>query len=441
MKHLMRILNFIIITAAANCFLPLMSIDRLYIAAILGALFILANISPSIADRSVRGLRLRICADGCELLRLFLASTAVSVGWHIYTAFACIPDNWKTWLISAAVAAVVEALVFWNGIIRVYCTSAQLGLRWRVIGVICGWIPIANLWALANIISVASREAKEESAKKLLNEQRREKQICRTKYPLLLVHGVFFRDSAVLNYWGRIPAELERNGAQVYYGNHQSARAVADSGAEIAERIKAIIAQTGCEKVNIIAHSKGGLDSRYAVSMLDAAPYVASITTVNSPHRGCGFADYLLEKIPDSTQQVVASKYNAAARKLGDTAPDFMAAVRDLTAEACEARNEKVMDAAGIFYQSIGSTIKKAAGGSFPMNFTFPLVKFFDGPNDGLVSEPSFPWGEEYRLLEAKGKRGISHCDIIDLNRENLPDFDVREFYVQLVSDLRERGF
>ena len=30
---------------------------------------------------------------------------------------------------------------------------------------------------------------------------------------------------------------------------------------------------------------------------------------------------------------------------------------------------------------------------------------------------------------------------MIDLNRENVPDFDVREFYVQLVHALKERGF
>ena len=44
-------------------------------------------------------------------------------------------------------------------------------------------------------------------------------------------------------------------------------------------------------------------------------------------------------------------------------------------------------------------------------------------------------------MLRPKGKRGISHGDMIDLNRENIRGFDVREFYVQLVSDLREKGF
>lgn len=77
-----------------------------------------------------------------------------------------------------------------------------------------------------------------------------------------MVHGVFFRDFRYLDYWGRIPAELEKNGTVIYYGNHQSAASVADSGAEIAARIKAVLQETGSEKVNIIAHSKGGLDSR-----------------------------------------------------------------------------------------------------------------------------------------------------------------------------------
>ena len=39
------------------------------------------------------------------------------------------------------------------------------------------------------------------------------------------------------------------------------------------------------------------------------------------------------------------------------------------------------------------------------------------------------------------GKRGISHGDMIDLNRQNIEEFDVREFYVQLVADLKKRGF
>ena len=74
------------------------------------------------------------------------------------------------------------------------------------------------------------------------------------------------------------------------------------------------------------------------------------------------------------------------------------------------------------------------------MNVAYPIVRFFDGPNDGLVSETSFAFGEKYTLLTPKGDRGISHGDMIDLNRENIEDFDVREFYVGLVEELKGRG-
>ena len=78
--------------------------------------------------------------------------------------------------------------------------------------------------------------------------------------------------------------------------------------------------------------------------------------------------------------------------------------------------------------------------GQFPLNLSYRYVKNFDGENDGLVGESSFAWGEKYTLLRSEGARGISHGDVIDLNRENIGDFDVRAFYTELVSDLRCRG-
>jgi len=334
----------------------------------------------------------------------------------------------------------VEALVFWSGIIRVYLTSAQIGVKWRAIGIICGWIPAVHLAVLVKIIRMASDEWEFESGKIMQAQERKDEQLCRTRYPILMVHGVFFRDFKYFNYWGRIPQELEKHGAVIYYGNHQSAASVADSGKELAGRIRQIVDETGCEKVNIIAHSKGGLDSRYAVSCLGMDQYVASLTTVNTPHRGCIFADYLLNKIPAAAKDKVAEGYNSALKVLGDETPDFTAAVTDLTASACQEFNRKVPDCPGIYYQSVGSKLNAASGGRFPLNFSHQLVKYFDGPNDGLVAESSFPWGEDYTFLTTSGRRGISHGDMIDLNRENIKDFDVREYYVGLVNGLKERG-
>jgi len=77
----------------------------------------------------------------------------------------------------------------------------------------------------------------------------------------------------------------------------------------------------------------------------------------------------------------------------------------------------------------------------FPLNFSHYLVEYFDGPNDGLVAETSFPWGADYTFLTTTGDRGISHGDMIDLNRENIQDFDVREYFVTLVHQLKEKGY
>lgn len=443
MKYIRRVCCGLIIFLTANIPLMKMIFPKLGgIALMLLLVFGTAviNIVPAASHRRLPGKRLKICADGCELLIYFLISVSASVICLLATLPMLFPENKIMWLGNLACVVLVEAAVFWSGIIRVYLTSAQIGIKWRTIGLACGWIPVVHLIVLLKIIRMASDEWEFESGKIMQAQERKDEMLCRTRYPILMVHGVFFRDFKYFNYWGRIPKELEKHGATIFYGNHQSAAAVADSGAELADRIREIIAETGCGKLNIIAHSKGGLDSRYAVSRLGVEEYVASITTVNTPHRGCIFADYLLGKIPEAAKDKVAQSYNSALKVLGDENPDFIAAVTDLTASACKEFNQKVPDRPGIYYQSVGSKLNVASGGRFPLNFSHQLVKYFDGPNDGLVAESSFPWGEDYTFLTTSGKRGISHGDMIDLNRENIKDFDVREYYVGLVNGLKEKG-
>ena len=389
--------------------------------------------------------RLNILGIGNKLLLVFIISVfLIGIGLIAMIAQDGIKDvfkqNWG-WIL---IVVLIEVIIFWTGIIMVYLTSVQLGIKMRIIGIICGMIPIAHLIALAAIISITGREARFEKKKLKLNKKRHDQQICRTKYPILMVHGVFFRDSKYLNYWGRIPKELSENGATIYYGEHQSAAAVTDSAKELAARIRRILEETGCEKVNVIAHSKGGLDIKTAVATTDIAPYVASITTINTPHRGCEFADYLMGKAPQGLKDKVASVYNSTLKKLGDNNPDFIAAVTDLTASGCSEITKLTENYdyknAGIYTQSIGSVMKMATSGAFPLNMSYHLVKHFDGKNDGLVGQDSFQWGEDYTFLENKYKRGISHGDMIDLNRENIKGFDVREFYVKLVERLKKKG-
>ena len=237
------------------------------------------------------GPRLNILGFGGGLLVFFWVSVVICVA-----AFANILMYYgieytftELWGIPVGII-VVENIIFWTGIIMVYMTSKQMSMKLKLIGIFVGMIPIAHLIALFFIIRISLYEYFLETSKIKVNAQRKDQQICKTKYPILMIHGIFFRDFKRFNYWGRIPRELEINGATIYYGNHESAETVDKSAEKLAERVREIIKETGAEKLNVIAHSKGGLDIKYAIATTDIGKYIASVTTVNTPHKGCEFA-------------------------------------------------------------------------------------------------------------------------------------------------------
>lgn len=442
MKKFFTVLNllyFVLILFVINSFLLVR--ENIYLLFVVIPVFLFINIFSGTFETKTSKLRLKICYHGAVLLSIFILSLIPALIYHIFLAFKTIPNDYMTLVYSLLYCIGFSCVLFWNGILCVYASSAQMGLKWRVIGLLCGLIPILNLIVLSKIIDVVMDEVYFEIEKEEIKKIESEIDFCNTKYPILLVHGVFFRDSNIFNYWGRIPRELEARGARIYYGEHQSALSVSESAREIAARIKFIIERSGFEKVNIIAHSKGGLDCRYALSEYGIKDYVASLTTINTPHRGCLFADYLLSKAPEKLKNIVSRAYNATLKELGDENPDFISAVSDLTNDACVKRNEILKEADGVYKQSVGSIMNKPRSGKFPLNLSYRFVKNYDGENDGLVGENSFEWGEKYILLKTEGKRGISHGDMIDLNRENIKDFDVRKFYVDLVNDLKNKGF
>ncbi|MBR4557594.1 MAG: triacylglycerol lipase, partial [Clostridiales bacterium] len=86
------------------------------------------------------------------------------------------------------------------------------------------------------------------------------------KYPLLMVHGMGFRDRKHLCYWGRVPQTLESHGAKVFFGHQDSVGSVEGNAEIIAKSLDKALELTGAEKVNIIAHSKGGIEARYLVN-------------------------------------------------------------------------------------------------------------------------------------------------------------------------------
>ena len=268
---------------------------------------------------------------------------------------------------------------------------------------------------------------------------------CRTKYPLVFIHGAGFRDLKWPVYWGRIPSVLEEQGAIIYYGLQDCWASIETNAQVIAGRIDEILAESGSEKVNIIAHSKGGLDARMAASSFGYGSKIASITTIATPHHGSKTIDKLFA-IPRPFWNIAAFAVNNWIRIIGDKKPDFLKLCEDFTTERMRVFNDNTPNVPGVFYQSFGCVMSHPFS-DINLSIANAVVKHFEGDNDGLVSVSSARWGENFVILRSNSFRGISHLDAIDLRRRRLTDkkgegiSDICAFYVALVEDLKERGF
>ena len=330
---------------------------------------------------------------------------------------------------------------FSNGFIRTAFCSAHLGVRRRVLMFLFWWLFPVNLILFFIWYHVVRRELLTARNSYLLETTSVENQDCRTKYPVVMVHGMFSQDWQYENYWGRIPRALKRNGAYVYYSRQQSAAAVAVSGEELKKEIFRVMEETGAEKVNIVAHSKGGLDARYAVSMLGMDQYVASLTTISAPHRGCVYLDVVLDHLPNFFIKFLASHYNTLFQTLGDHKPDSLSCIKDLTASACAKFNEVVLDKPDVYYQSTMSVMYNHRSSFLPLSLSYFLCKKCDGgENDGLVTIASAMWGNYLGLVTDK-RINLNHGDTIDLTHRNVKKFDIGQYYVELFKDLKEKGF
>lgn len=432
-----NVLFVLIIEVLLNEISIVRSYGHIAIAGIIGiVIYVLLVSFPCKYDKSKKLKRLY---KGYRLIELVVWAITIAIFIGIYQIINA-DYSIVTKIIIMVYMCVVAFSLLVVGLIRVTISSKQISLIDKLIVLFLWWIPILNITMINRICKKYKLEMIIENDKILLDEVRVENRVCKTKYPIVLVHGVFFRDWQLFNYWGRIPAELIKNGATIYYGKQQSANSVEESAKELKENILNIMAGNGCEKVNIIAHSKGGLDARYAVSKLGLGDKVASLTTINTPHKGCKWATVILNKVPDKVVDFVAKRYKRLFTILGDTCPDFKKSVVALTYEECLEREKEMDDCEGVLYQSVMSRMKKASSAPFPLNILYYLVKKYDGDNDGLVGTYSAVHGDYLGLLDNKHNRGISHGDMIDLNRENIYGFDVREFFVKMVSGLKEKG-
>lgn len=137
-------------------------------------------IKPSIENEQIETKRLKRCANGTELLLQFCVSMVITIAILICHHFFVWLPSWEekirymmtfraltVWdyiiygpLTSIRVAIIVLAMVYLCGIIRVYISSEQLDTRYRILGLLLGAIPIANLIILGKIIYICRLECR-----------------------------------------------------------------------------------------------------------------------------------------------------------------------------------------------------------------------------------------------------------------------------------------
>lgn len=293
-----------------------------------------------------------------------------------------------------------------------------------------------------------------------------------TRYPVVLAHGILgFRNLGLGqvtlgSYFRGVIQHLRKKGLRVgitYVGKTNGVE-------ERAARLKAGIDHMfPGEKVNIIAHSMGGLDARHMITHLGMSSRVVSLTTVGTPHRGSYVADWALSRIGR----------DLGLHKLLLALGINVDAATHLTTAWCREFNRVTPDVAGIRYFSYGGhqrwllvspplmpfswyirlCERRIAGqiegaavrlmlqtrswgrqivqsfarqpASEPTIASPAVAARYDGRSDGLVPLSSAPWGESFDVIP------MDHIDQIGW----LTIQDAPALYEHIVRRLITEGF
>lgn len=257
-----------------------------------------------------------------------------------------------------------------------------------------------------------------------------------TKYPIILAHGIAAKDARIMNAFGHIGDELTKAGYSVHIADTDGFGTIEGNAQQLKDFILRVLSETGCEKVNIIAHSKGGLDSKYMITELGMEDKVSSLTTLCTPHKGSIIASWIW-KLPMWMKKCFAFFINKFYKIVFlDKNPDALTACEQLRAK--DESEETLQFSYKVYCQSYSSTIERAKD-CFIMALPMKFQKHFENlESDGLVAEESTKFGN-YRgkCLDIP----VSHVQIIDLFSKKSQKEKIYEFYKSVCSELADMGF
>ena len=113
---------------------------------------------PMLAQAAPMGRQLWFLTHGNYCLKIFFCSTVLSVIFQVFLGLMIAAQYPLLYLVNLLICFGVLAVFFYIGIVIVYCTSSQLGLKLRIWGVCLGMIPLVNIIGLVMILQETDRE-------------------------------------------------------------------------------------------------------------------------------------------------------------------------------------------------------------------------------------------------------------------------------------------
>lgn len=271
-----------------------------------------------------------------------------------------------------------------------------------------------------------------------------------TKYPIILAHGIVLRDVRILRRtkkkkgprgfnvfkaFGQIETDLRAAGYTVCTAKSDGLGTIENNATQLKRQILHVLRVTGAEKVNIIAHSKGGLDTRYMLAHLGMEDKVASVTFLCTPHKGSEVATKIYA-LPAPAKEWIAFWLNFWYRRFGDRAPDALEVCRQLVYSEDGVLNTE--HGSEILMQSYSATLHRFRDDPV-MGIPLRISKRAgSGDTDGLVSV------ESSKFADYKGDcvgASVSHSEIVDFLTRKKKKATVYAFYRSVCADLADRGY
>ena len=249
--------------------------------------------------------------------------------------------------------------------------------------------------------------------------------------PIVLQHGLFgFGDFSIgplkLSYFNGIDRAIVERGHPLIVSRVHPTGAIATRAAQLKRTILNHLAAQNREheRVVIIAHSMGGLDSRYMIARLGMAQRVAALVTISTPHRGSAYADWCLKHLGE----------RLGGMKLMHALGLDVQAISDLTMAGCARFNEETADVSEVKYFSVSAARPWNLVPPFFMH-AHQVIQETEGANDGLVSVTSAKWGKHLETWPADHLHVINKRLVIELKN---PTGDMTPRYMRILDRLAE---